>query len=132
MTVKEANVLKDRIKKIRKDFNLNQTDFGKAIGASQFLVTSYETGRSEPDDFKKQLICERYSVNPVWLETGDGEPYDTRAADIGQEIRDIMRGEDPFAAAVLTSLAQMPAEWWQAFREKLYDEMDKQKKSGRG
>lgn len=124
--------MKDRIKRIRKDFNLNQTEFGRAIGASQFLVTSYETGRSEPDDFKKQLICERYKVNPVWLETGEGEPYDTYTPDLAQEMRDILRGEDPFFVSVMTSLAQMPPDWWSKFKDILFDELDKQKKSGRG
>lgn len=124
--------MKERIKKIRKDFNLNQTDFGKSIGASQFLVTSYETGRSEPDDFKKQLICERFHVNPVWLETGEGEPYDTYSPDLAQEMRDLLRGSSPFVVSVMTSLVQMPPEWWESFQDVLFAELEKQKKSGRG
>lgn len=124
--------MKDRIKKIRRKHGLNQTEFGASIGASQAMITSYETGRVVPDEAKRMLICAKYNVNPIWLETGEGEPYDTRKPDLGQEIRDIMRGEDPFAAAVMTSLAQMAPEWWAAFREKLYEEVDKQKKNGRG
>lgn len=124
--------MKDRIKKIRKDSNLTQTEFGSSIGATRSMIASYEGGAVIPDETKRMLICSKYNVNPIWLETGEGEPYDTRKPDLGQEIRDIMRGEDPFAAAVMTSLAQMTPEWWAAFREKLYEEVDKQKKNGRG
>lgn len=67
--------MKDRIKQIRKDANLTQTEFGNAIGATQFLVTSYETGRSVPDSARRMLICEKFNVNPDWLENGEGEPY---------------------------------------------------------
>lgn len=124
--------MKDRIKKIRKKHGLNQTEFGASIGASQAMITSYETGRVIPDEAKRMLICAKYNVNPIWLETGEGEPYDTHKPDLEQEIRSILRDADPFVVSVMTSIAQMPTEWWDAFREKLYEEVDKQKKNGRG
>lgn len=68
--------MKDRIKRIRKDAGLTQTEFGDVIGATQFMVTSYETGRSVPDSARTMLICEKFNVNPEWLEHGgDLEPY---------------------------------------------------------
>lgn len=69
--------MKDRIRRIRKDSGLNQTEFGSEIGATQAMITSYETGRVMPDDAKRLLICEKFNVNPDWLETGDGNPYKT-------------------------------------------------------
>jgi len=124
--------VKDRLKKIRNDTNLNQTDFGSSIGATRSMIASYEGGAVVPDDSKRMLICSKYHVNPIWLETGEGEPYDTYTPDIAQEVRDILRGSDPFVVSVMTSLAQMPNEWWATFRDTLFSELDKQKKNGRG
>ena len=67
--------MKDRIKQIRKDVKLNQTEFGSEIGCSQAAITSYETGRVIPDKSIRLLICEKFNVNEAWLETGDGMPY---------------------------------------------------------
>lgn len=67
--------MKDRIRLIRKDINMNQTEFGLELGCTQAAITSYETGRVIPDKSIRLLICEKFNVNPVWLETGEGMPY---------------------------------------------------------
>ena len=67
--------MKDRIRLIRKDINMNQTEFGLELGCTQAAITSYETGRVIPDKSIRLLICEKFNVNPVWLETGEGLPY---------------------------------------------------------
>ena len=64
--------MKDRIKKLRKELKLNQTDFGSRIGASQAMVTSYETGRVVPSDAMLKLISKEYGVSYSWLKTGEG------------------------------------------------------------
>lgn len=126
--------ISDRIKKIRTDHSpkLSQTEFGERIGVSKDVIANLEYGRVKPSDSMIRLICMTYKVNPLWLETGEGEPYDAHTADLAQEVRDIMRGSDPFVVSVMTSLVQMPTEWWDTFRDTLFDELDKQKKSGRG
>lgn len=67
--------MKDRIKQIRKNLKMNQTEFGSAIGATQKMITTYETGAVIPDKTICMLICEKFNVNPAWLETGEGKPY---------------------------------------------------------
>lgn len=67
--------MKDRIRQIRKDMNMNQTVFGSEIGCSQTAVAKYEGGQVIPDKSIRLLICEKFNVNPVWLETGEGVPY---------------------------------------------------------
>ena len=67
--------MKDRIRKIRKDLNMNQTDFGAAIGCSQTAMAKYEGGQVVPDKPVRLLICEKFNINPDWLETGEGMPY---------------------------------------------------------
>lgn len=67
--------MKDRIKQIRKDLKMNQSEFGAEIGATQKMITTYETGVVIPDKSIRLLICEKFNVNEVWLETGEGVPY---------------------------------------------------------
>ena len=66
--------MKDRIKKIRTDANMTQEEFGKAIGASRGMVTTYEKG-TVPTLSTRLLICAKFNVNETWLETGEGVPY---------------------------------------------------------
>lgn len=67
--------MKDRIIMIRKDIAMTQSQFGEAIGASRPMIASYESGKVIPDKSIRLLICQRFNVNPDWLETGEGVPY---------------------------------------------------------
>lgn len=67
--------MKDRIRRIRKDLKLNQTEFGNMIGATQKMITTYETGTVIPDKSILLLICQKFNVNEDWLERGEGVPY---------------------------------------------------------
>ena len=65
----------DRIKEIRKSRNKTQDAFASEIGATRGMVAKYETGLVVPDKPMRMLICEKFNVNPEWLETGEGVPY---------------------------------------------------------
>lgn len=67
--------MKDRIRRIRGDLNMNQTEFGSELGASRAMIASYEVGKVVPDKSIRLLICQKFNVNESWLETGDGVPY---------------------------------------------------------
>ena len=71
--------MKDRIRRIRKDMNMNQTEFGAEIGATQKMVTTYETGAVIPDKSIRLLICQKFNVNLAWLEDGVGEMHPVSA-----------------------------------------------------
>lgn len=67
--------MKDRIRLIRKNMNMTQTEFGEAIGVSLAALSKYEIGKVIPDKSIRLLICEKFNVNESWLETGEGVPY---------------------------------------------------------
>ena len=67
--------MKDRIKQIRKDANMNQTEFGEAIGVTFSALSKYEQGKVVPDKSVRLLICSKFNVSETWLETGEGDPY---------------------------------------------------------
>lgn len=67
--------MKDRIRMIRKDLNMNQTEFGNEIGVTFAALSKYESGKVVPDKSIRLLICQKFNVNESWLETGEGVPY---------------------------------------------------------
>lgn len=64
--------MNERIKQVRKKLGLNQTQFGERIGIKQTTVAGYETGARVPLDTVITSICREFSVNEVWLRTGEG------------------------------------------------------------
>jgi len=67
--------MKDRIRRVRKDLNMNQTEFGNEIGVTFAALSKYESGKVIPDKSIRLLICQKFNVNESWLETGEGVPY---------------------------------------------------------
>lgn len=64
--------LSDRLKKARKYAKLSQEELALAVGCSQGAVSKIERGDQEESALvvKFALAC---GVNPVWLDTGNGE-----------------------------------------------------------
>jgi len=103
--------LKDRIKKIRKDAGMTQTEFGNAIGATQFMITSYETGRTVPDLARTMLICDKFNVNPEWLEKGgDIAPY---KKGLIPQLANALRSSPALYEALTQLVDRMTIEDWQ-------------------
>lgn len=67
--------MKGRIRQLRKELGLNQTDFGSRIGVKQTSVAGYETGARVPLDTVIASICREFNVNEEWLRTGEGEMF---------------------------------------------------------
>ena len=66
--------LNDRIRKVRKDQDLTQADFGERIGLKRNSVALIENGRPT-SDLVINSICQTFNVNEHWLRTGEGEMY---------------------------------------------------------
>ena len=124
--------MNQRIKKVRMKVDLTQNAFGEALGISRAAVQKLESGENNPSEQTIRAICEKFGVNRQWLETGDEsiQPYE-REPDLETEVRSLLKNEPPVKQAVMISLASMPDEWWEAWAQKLYEEVEKhQKKKG--
>lgn len=125
----------ERIKEIRLSQvpKMSQTVFGESLGLSRDAINNLERGRVEPQDAILKLICYTYGVNLRWLETGEGDPYlpEMTPSDRAAEIRLIMKGAPDIQVAIMSSLAQMPPEWWDTWAKQLYAELDKANEKGR-
>ena len=58
----------ERIKLVRKRFNLTQAEFGERIGVKGNTVTGYETGIRTPSEAILLSICREFGVDETWLE----------------------------------------------------------------
>ena len=70
-----ANEIGKRIKKLRKEEDLTQTEFGEKIGVKGNTITGYENGTRRPSDSILNYICLIFNVDQTWLRTGEGEMY---------------------------------------------------------
>ena len=123
----------ERLKEIRKaqPGKLSQEMFAQKIDVTRTAYSKYEMDIVVPTDAMIKLICQTFHKNERWLKTGEGDPDVQMVRPLHEEIADIMQGEDPFKIATMTSLAQMPPEWWEAWSAKLH-ELIEQKKAERG
>lgn len=104
-----------RIREIRKDNNLTQTEFGERIGVKGNTITGYENGTRIPSDAIILSICREFNVNEDWLRTGQGEKYlrlsrkETVAAYVGK----ILGGKvTPMEETLIEFMAETsPQEW---------------------
>ena len=62
--------MKERIKMLRKNIGLTQTEFGEKIGVKGNTITGYENGIRSPSDAVIKAICREFNVSEQWLHTG--------------------------------------------------------------
>lgn len=65
----------NRLKLIRKNADMTQSEFASRVGATRGMIAKYETGLVVPDEAIIELVCLKFNVSRTWLETGEGEPY---------------------------------------------------------
>lgn len=84
--------MKERIRQLRKELGLNQTDFGERIGVKQGSVAGYESGARTPIDAVITSICREFDVNEDWLRTGEGEMFRERSPsdEVGYYVEDLL------------------------------------------
>lgn len=63
----------ERLKLIRKESGLNQTEFGSRINLSQTTIGLYESDNRVITDRALSQICSAFNINETWLKTGEGE-----------------------------------------------------------
>ncbi|MBO6290692.1 MAG: helix-turn-helix transcriptional regulator [Selenomonas sp.] len=62
----------ERIKLLRKELKMSQTEFGQRIGLKQAAIGLYENGNRSVSEQSIYLISQAYQVRAEWLRTGEG------------------------------------------------------------
>ena len=104
-----------RIREIRKDNNLTQTEFGERIGVKGNTITGYENGIRIPSDAIILSICREFNVNEEWLRSGQGEKYLrlSRKEAVAAYVGKILGGKvTPLEETLIEFMAETsPQEW---------------------
>lgn len=65
----------NRLKLIRKELGLTQTEFGKSLGKTLRTIQNWEYEKATPDDSSIRFICLKYDVSFDWLKEGKGKIF---------------------------------------------------------
>lgn len=113
-------IVKDRIKKLRKELDLTQQEFADRIGIKRGGIANYEIGRNEPADSVISLICREFHVNEHWLRDGVGDIFIEQTMDeqIASFIGRVQMDEDAsFQKRLLSALADLNKDQWNLLEE---------------
>jgi len=98
----------ERVRQIRKALNMYQTDFSKAIRVSNSYTADIENGHRIANDRIIRLICLTFGASESWLKTGEGEMFETSAAEKRDRILRLFNELNPdfqdFALTVVDRL----------------------------
>ena len=123
--------MKDRIKAVRKELALNQTDFGLRIGVKQGTVAAYESGSRIPLDSVIVSICREFGVSEHWLRTGEGEMFVrlSREEEITKFAMSVIRDPNSeFQRRFISVLARLTPEQWQLMEQMAHQLLDESAK----
>lgn len=84
----------ERVKKIRKTLGLTLEKFGERIGVTRGSMSNIENGNRNLTEQMTKSICREFSVDYMWLTTGEGEMFIDTDDDFIERIDRIMAGED--------------------------------------
>ncbi len=100
----------ERIKILRKQLKLNQTDFGDRLHVKQSTIGGWETNIRTVLDRSIADICREYKVNYEWLVYGEGEMFNEPDVMILEKIDDIMSGENEFRKNLVKTIVNFSDE----------------------
>lgn len=84
----------ERVKEVRKSLGLTLEKFGERIGVSKATISNIENDNRNLTEQMTKSICREFSVDYMWLTTGEGEMFVESDDDFIERIDRIMLGED--------------------------------------
>ena len=127
--------INERVRALRKELGMNQTEFGERIAISQNHLTGIETGKRAVTDRTIKLICIEFNVSEEWLRTGNGPMYSAEDSDserFRQAAAGIEMADDKRAMAALEVYWSLSPEdrkiIWKMF-DQIYEKAHKKKSS---
>lgn len=118
--------MKDRIKAIIQMAGITQAALADRVGIQQSAVSMWLSGKREPTEATKKLICSEFGISRRWLETGDGEMIDPQVSSDIQSITRTMEGQSEAKKRLVRFVVNMPPDLAEAFLAYLDSQMQKE------
>ena len=109
----------DRIKALRKELGLTQSELGEKLGINRDVVANIENNRLKNPQQKEpiyRLICEQFGVSEQWLRAGEGDMFAqlSRDAEITAFVGKALSDEtDTFKKRFIAVLSQLDEPEWE-------------------
>lgn len=102
--------LRTKLLKERDGKKYTQKDFADALGLSENFIWQIEKGDRIPSERTLNDICEKFSVDPVWLRTGEGEPFAPKSREdrITEILSKAIDGPSTARDRLIRALARLP------------------------
>ena len=84
----------ERIKDVRNSLGLTLEKFGEKLGVTKTAISRIEKGERSLTEQMTKYICREFSVDYMWLTTGEGEMFVESDDDFFERIDRIMAGEN--------------------------------------
>ncbi len=114
MSEKKRNAVGERLKMIRKNQRMNQSEFAKEIGVSSTAICRMESGKHDLSRQIRRLLYEKFHVNPEWLDSGEGTMYAVIDVKEGEEtiILNALRNDPVLLGTVKGAIQRFTLEDW--------------------
>ena len=91
----------ERVKEVRKTLGLTLEKFGEKLGIQKSAVSKIEKGENSLTDSNIKAICREFSVDYLWLTTGEGEMFVENDFELMGIIDRILTGDNEFHKKLL-------------------------------
>lgn len=120
----------ERVKTVRKKFNLTMEQFGERIGnVSKSTISNIENGNRNLTHLMLKSICSEFNIREEWLLYGE-DPMEQsldRQEEIARLTTDLFKGESgSFKERLILALARLDEKDWEVL-EKIAEELAKEK-----
>lgn len=104
--------INDRFRFILKETGLSQKDFADRIKRSRGEIANIVYDKVAPKDKIIEAVCDEFSVDRVWLETGTGEPFREKTPEehIADILGGVLAGSEQSKARLIRAVANLPDE----------------------
>lgn len=111
----------DRLKLLRKELKMTQTDFGERLGVKGNTITNYETGNRSLSEQTIRSICREFNVNKSWLLEGTGTMF-VETDKLEMLIAKTLAGQNETAVQLFKAFAELDESDWQIV-QKIIDKL---------
>ena len=91
----------ERVRLLRKELSLTQSDFGKRVGVGKTAISKIEKNENSLTDRMFNSICREFNVNEDWLRSGEGDMFLPFKNEVSETLAQLLEVSNPFYDLIL-------------------------------
>jgi len=120
--------MNERMNELRKKLKLSQEEFGNRLGVTGTSISRLEKGERNITERMIKAVCREFSVDYIWLTTGEGEMFISyEDSEIMELVDRILSEENEFTKTLFKTFLKLDSKDIEAL-ERILDQYIAQKK----